>query len=129
MLGKHIQAALKGAAANNQSSEHRHPSIRDFDEFTSTMWILKPEDKDAEEGRRVDVVGAVYEVRKLLLRHGLYIDALQDFRAGLMADLAGRWFCDYYELHGPSGYFTGNNIGRYVADLLNPFSQALIKAL
>ena len=118
---RHIQVALKGAAAENQGSEHRHPSIRNFDEFTSTRWILQPEDKYEEEGRRVDVVRVVHEVRRLLLRHELYLNALQDLHAGLMADLAGRWYCDYYVLPGPSGYFTGNDIGRYVADILNPF--------
>ena len=120
---KYILGQLKGGAVEDQGSEHGHPSIRKFDRFTSTRWILQPEDKFEEEGRPVDVVEVVREVRGLLLGHALYREALQDLHAGLMADLAGRWFCDYYELHGPSGYFTGNNIGRYVADILNPFSQ------
>ena len=91
-----------------------------FDEFTSTRWILQPEEKHGEERRRVDVVRVVHDMRDSLLNHDLYRVALDDLHAGLMADLAGRWYCDFYELYGPSGYFTGNNYGRYIADILNP---------
>ena len=83
---------------------------------------MQPEEKHGEERRRVDVVRVVHDMRGLLLTHDLYLDALDDLHAGLMADLAGRWYCDCYELYGPSGYFTGNNYARYIADILNPYA-------
>ena len=120
---KHVQRSLKGEDARRQGCEHRHIAIKNFDEFTSTRWILQPEEKHGEERRRVDVVRVVQHMRGFLLTHQLYLDALDDLHAGLMADLAGRWYCDCYELYGPSGYFTGNNYGRYIADILNPYAS------
>ena len=62
-------------------------------------------------------------MREFLLTKDLYLAALEDLHAGLMAHLAGRWYCDYYEVHGRSGYFISNNIGRYIADILNPYAK------
>ena len=100
-----------------------HTGIVNFDVFTSTRWILQPEDKHGEVKHHLDIVSVVQDMREFLLTKDLYLAALEDLHAGLMAHLAGRWHCDYYELHGPSGYFTGNNIGRYIADILNPYAK------
>ena len=105
-----------------EGCEHMHTGIANFDVFTSTRWILQPEDKHGEVKHHLDIVRVVKDMREFLLANELYLTALEDLHAGLMADLAGRWYCDYYELHGTSGYFTGNNIGRYIADILNPYA-------
>ena len=100
-----------------------HTGIVNFDVFTSTRWILQPEDKHGEVKHHLDIVSVVQDMREFLLTKDLYLAALEDLHAGLMADLAGQWYCDYYDLHRPPGYFTGNNIVRYIADILNPYAK------
>ena len=116
---QHVLRALKSDVA--ESGAHPHIAIANFDEFTSTRWILQPEEKHREEPRHLDVVRVVRDMRELLFSHELYLAAMKDLHPGLMADIAGRWFCDYYALHGSAGFFTGNNVGRYIADILNPY--------
>ena len=60
-------------------------------------------------------------MRKFLFQDALYTEACLDLHPGLMADLAGRWFCDYYYIPGPAGFFTRNDVARYIADVLNPY--------
>jgi hypothetical protein len=96
-----------------ESCAHPHIAIANFDEFTSTRWFLQQ--------RHLDFVRVVKDMREFLFSHELYLAAMTDDHPGLMADIAGRLFCDYYELHGSAGFFTGNNVGRYIADILNPY--------
>ena len=102
---KHILKSLKAADHMKQGSEDKPHGIKNFDLFTSTRWILQPEDKHGEVKRHLDVVRVVKDMREFLLANELYLRALDDLHAGLMADLAGRWYCDYYDLHGPSVFY------------------------
>ena len=80
-----------------EGCEHMHTGIVNFDVFTSTRWILQPEDKHGEVKHHLDIVSVVQDMREFLLTKDLYLAALEDLHAGLMADLAGQWYCDYYE--------------------------------
>ena len=55
-----------------------HTGIVNFDVFTSTRWILQPEDKHGEAKRHLDIVRVVKDMREFLLANKLYLDALED---------------------------------------------------
>ena len=64
---KHILKSLKAADHMKQGSEDKPHGIKNFDLFTSTRWILQPEDKHGEVKRHLDIVRVVKDMRKFLL--------------------------------------------------------------
>ena len=106
---------------NQTNTPHQQQLIQDLDDFTTIHWILQPEPLTEKEIKQLDPKNVICAMREFLFNHPLYIAACKDSHNGLMANLAGRWFCDYYHFLGTNGYFTGNDYARYVADVLNPY--------
>ena len=92
-------------------------AIHDFDCFVQTRWILKHE-LLYETPRKWQTI---IEYTNFLFNDIVYKEACLDLHPGLMADLAGRWFCDYYFIPGPAGFFIGSDVARYIAVMLNPY--------
>ena len=60
---QHVLRALKSDVA--ESCAHPHIGMTNFDEFTSTRWVLQPEEKHRGEPRHLDV-RVVRDMRELL---------------------------------------------------------------
>ena len=56
-----------------EGCEHMHTGIVNFDVFTSTRWILQPEDKHGEVKRHLDVVSVVQDMREFLSTKDIYV--------------------------------------------------------
>ena len=126
LLEKYIRFVLdtlqqESALEVKQTTPHEDTLIQAFDAYVEKFWILQPQPLTAIASELLKPVEVIHSMRDLLFNHILYREACSDLHPGLMADIAGRWFCDYYFIPGPEGYFTGNDIGRYVADVLNPY--------
>ena len=81
---------------NRQNTPHQHRLIQDLDDFTKIYWILQPEPLTEIEINQLHPKNVICAMREFLFNHTLYLEACQSLHAGLMANLAGRWFCDYY---------------------------------
>ena len=119
---KWLQGMMDDESGNKvqEQQPHPHAAIRAFDEFVATRWIIKPDPENLKSPRS-SRWQTIQSMRLFLFHDPLYKDACKDVHPGLMADLAGRWFCDSYVIPGPAGYFTGNDFARYIADVLNPY--------